>query len=166
MNGKLILFAAAAFAFLVASCTGFQKSVIEDIYIRDDARPAGGRFVLALGDISVRAELSEQNTAENVRSIAGILIAKRNQAQGAGDATVATEKRYTTAIVVHEEAFLKDFESVNAVTCELRLYTDDPSKGPAVIAIISEETKETIASYGYLYTLLDRSFGKVIASFR
>jgi len=146
---RRIMGVAALFLFL-CSCLIFQPRQARDLYIESGYAERIGRAELILDSLTVQRGFDSQALEENASYILRLLLAQRNQDSGRNG------KALSVRALIKEEEFSQEFHTLNTVTVELRVF-DPPNTEAVALALYSENTKDTIASYAYLHSLIRRA---------
>ncbi|MBA7658733.1 hypothetical protein ES703_66692 [subsurface metagenome] len=139
---------------LLLSCALFEKSKIEEVYFNEALYPKDTHFNIVLKDIDVQKDLDSATIRGNAEEIFTLLIKKYNQKKGAS----ATEAY--TSVVLKETSYISDYENLNTVALEIKIFGENDND-PVRILLFSEETKNTLSSYRYLYSIVERSFRRI-----
>jgi len=111
--------------------------------------------VLAVESIAVDKELDAEAVRANAEAIVKLLLARYSpeaQADSAGE-----EARYAARMTIKERSFQKEYENFNSVTLEVEVRKEGYGE-PSFIYAASEDTKNTVSSYRYLFRILRRAF--------
>ena len=141
--------------FITLSCALLVRSRVEDIYFREGAPSKGSHFTIILKEIVIQKDLDSEIVRQNAENIFNLLINKHNQKNRSSSTILYA---YST---IKEDSFLRDYESLNAVTIEIRLFKQGNDE-PEIIFLFSEETKNTVSSYKYLYSIIKSSFRRIL----
>jgi hypothetical protein len=145
--------AAAAAGLLLASCVLVGGAKVEDIYFRSGKPDKNRYYHLELAELAVEKDLDAATLEKDAVYIFELLDARYAREREAAETLIA---------VVHlkEEPIFRDLETLNAVTLEIRL-ARDRTRETEVLYLFSEETVRSLSSYAYLYTLIERAFGRI-----
>jgi hypothetical protein len=149
-----ILCIAVSFCSL-CSCLVLQPRRARDLYIESGYARTVEEAKLVLDSITVQKGFDSQSLEANAAYILQLMLVRRNQDSADPGKTLLVRA------LIKEEEFSREFQSLNTVTVELSIF--DPPKAKAVaLALYSENTKDTIASYAYLHSLIRRAFRHLI----
>jgi hypothetical protein len=143
----------AALGVLFASCALLIPARVEDIYFRSGPPLKGGYYRLALESLEVEIDTDGPALRENARYIFELLDARYSGERSASATLLAS-------IALKEEMILLGLETRNAVTLEIRLNREDGAE-PEILYLFSEETTRSLASYTYLYQIIERAFRSI-----
>ncbi len=128
--------------------------------MQPEAEETLSKGLLALEAVAVEAGVASPRVRENALYIYELLIGRTNAGRAPGTASVPLH----VVVSVSEAPFVSGFETKNAVSVETRVFVASPAAAgarPIVIALYSEETESTIASYRYLYEVIEKSLSEV-----
>jgi hypothetical protein len=145
----------AVFFLSICSCLVFQSRRAQDLYIESGYAERIQRAELVLDSLAVRKGFDSQALEENAAYILQLLLAGRNQ-----DSATAGQTLLLHALIKEEE-FSRELRDLNTVTVELSIF-DPPKTRAVVLALYSENTKDTIDSYAYLHSVIRRAFDHLL----
>ena len=140
--------------FLLGSCLLLPPPRIQELYQRQGRPLKAEEYTLVLAGVSVIEAGEEERVADNTSRILDFLIKKH-----ARNTSTPSSILYLSACL-EEEAILRDYETLNSISVELRLCTEEGGE-PETIALYSEETKNTLSSYRYLFRIVADTFGSL-----
>ena len=139
----------------LCSCLVLQPRRARDIYIESGYVKTVKEAELVLESLTVQKGFDSQSLEANAAYILQLMLVQRNQDSPDPGKTLLVRA------LIKEEEFSREFKSTNTVTVELSLF--EPSKTePVALALYSENTRDTIASYAYLHSLIRRAFRHLI----
>jgi len=158
MNRPVLFFIVIIF-FLLVSCIS-SSTIKQDIYYNSGKKEKGVFYKINLQELEIHSTRDTASVKENCQFILALLINKYTQEKKTPSAVV---KEIYASLYLKEDIFTRDFENFNTVSLEIELFnsTDKSSAMQEISALYTEETKNTIASYTYLYTILERLFNKI-----
>lgn len=134
----------------LCSCLVLQPRRARDIYIESSYAKTVKEAELVLESLTVQKGFEPQSMEANAAYILQLMLVQRNQDSS------DPRKTLLVRVLIKEEEFSREFKSTNTVTVELSLF--DPPKTEAVaLALYSENTRDTIASYAYLHSVIRRA---------
>jgi hypothetical protein len=140
------------FAFLwAASCATGTGRIVHEGYLKENHGKQLRESRIQIQEVRVSRSLDVQKIEENARYVLSLLFQKRNEG-----------KIDSPALFLHvslkEDSFLQEYRLWNTVTVELTLFD-----GTTLVysGLLTEETESTLASYPYLYALLERASREV-----
>jgi hypothetical protein len=148
---------------ICASCLFNNQSVIEEIHITAGGFDRNGHSHIIIDAITIKKDIDSDVIRENAAYILELLkekydCHKKSTINMAGNLSQTLH----TIVSVKENSYMKGYESFNTVTIEMICFKGEDHTGePVIIALFSEDTKETISSYRYLYSILERIFKKI-----
>lgn len=160
--------ALVAVAFLVAlgGCTLLPPPRAREVFVQPGAEEALSRRRLVLEAVTVDAGVASPRVRENALYIYELFIGRTNADRAPG----ASPGPLRIVVSVREAPFVSGFETKNAVSVETRVFDGPPPAAaadlgvgprPIAIALYSEETESTIASYRYLHEIIEKSLSEV-----
>ncbi len=160
------LFITFILIIIFSSCTFSKSRRAENIYFNQ--LDESSYYNIELIDIHIYKTLGMEKLEENARYIINLLLNQYKQEQNiqvSKDSENGDNYNLTNLyaeFIIKEESFIKDFETINTSTLEIRLYKEEDLSGePEIISLLTVDTKETITSYKFLYTLVERSLGRI-----
>jgi hypothetical protein len=156
---SLHLMVGVAVSLGLGGCALLPPPRAREVYVQPEAEQALSTTTLELEEISVRAGVATPRVRENTAYIYALLLGRLNVDRVAS--TTALPLRLV--VTVSETPFVSGFETKNAVSVETRVFETLPESAPRLIAIAlySEETESTVASYRYLYDIVEKSLAEV-----
>lgn len=156
---SLRLTVAVAVPLWLGSCALIPPPRAREVYIQPGAEQALSTTALELEEVSVTAGVATNRVRENTAYVYALLLGRLNVDRLAS--TTALPLRLV--VTVSEAPFVSGFETKNAVSVETRVFEAPPESAPRLIAIAlySEETESTVASYRYLYDIIEKSLAEV-----
>ncbi len=139
---------------LLSSCILFKSSRVEDVFYNKSYSNGILNSNIIIQNLTVQKDLDHGTVKANAQYILGLLSAKYNE-----DLTQKASTLFAH-IIIKEAPFIKNYETLNSVALEIKL-TEDQDKKPVFIYLLSDETKNTISSYKYLYEILERPFKQI-----
>ena len=134
----------------LCSCLVLQPRRARDIYIESGYIKTLKEAELVLESLTVQKGFDSQSLEANAAYILQLMLVQRNQ-----DSTDPGKTLLVHALIKEEE-FSRDFKSTNTVTVELSIF-DPPGAEAVALALYSENTRDTIASYAYLHSVIRRA---------
>ncbi len=155
---------AAAFLVALGGCTLLPPPRAREVFVQPGAEEALSKGLLVLEAVTVDAGVASPRVRENALYIYELFIGRTN----ADRAPEASPGPLRVVVSVREAPFVSGFETKNAVSVETRVFDGPPPAAaadagprPIVIALYSEETESTIASYRYLHEIIEKSLSEV-----
>lgn len=143
-----------ALLLVLGGCSLLPAPRAREVFVEPGAEAALSSRRLTLEALSVDAGVATAQVRENALHVYDLLIRKIN----AGRDPDASPAPLRVVVTIREAPFVSGFETKNAASVETRVFA---GAGPIVIALYSEETESTIASYRYLYDIIETSLSEV-----
>jgi len=134
----------------LGSCLLFETRRVQDLYVQSDYTDQIKHAELVLDSIAVQKGFDSPHLEASAEYILRLLLAANTQKLR------QPGKPLRIRALIKEEEFSRDFQTRNTVTVELSVFDPQSSK-PVVIALFSENTRETIDSYAYLHSIIRRA---------
>jgi hypothetical protein len=134
----------------LCSCQAFQPQRVRDVYVNSEYADSIGQAELLLDTLTVKKGFDSRALEANATYIFHLMLEQRNQA------LPHPGKSLSLHAFIKEEEFSRDFQIRQAVTVELSIF-DPPEKNAVALVLYSENTKETIASYTYMHSVIRRA---------
>jgi hypothetical protein len=154
-----------ALLLALGGCSLLPPPRAQEVFIRREFEEALALRPVVVESVAVEAGVATPRVQENVLYIYELLLGRINAERPPErpDAALSSHGPLRLVVSVHETAFVSGFETKNAVSVETRVYTAlaDRVSQPIVVALYSEETESTIASYRYLYEIIEKSISEV-----
>lgn len=151
---RRIIIIAAAFLSL-CSCLVLQPRQARDLFIESGYAETVENAELVLDSLTVQRGFDSQAIEANAAYILQLMLVQRNQD------LVDPGNTLSMRALIKEEEFSREFQTLNTVTVELSIF-DPPKTRAVVLALYSENTRDTIQSYAYLHSLIRRAFRHLI----
>lgn len=137
--------------YLLCSCATGTGRVVHQQYRKENHWELLEKARIKIQEVRVSRSLDAEKIEENTRYVLSLLFQKRNE----GKTDVPPLSLHVS---LKEDSFLQEFRPWNAVTVEITLFD-----GATIVyaGLLTEETESTLASYPYLYTLLERTTREV-----
>jgi hypothetical protein len=134
----------------LCSCLVFQQRQARDLYVESGYEGTIKNAELILDSLTVQKGFDTERLEANAAYIIQLMLVQRNQ-----DSAISGKTLLIRALI-KEEAFSREFQTLNTVTVELSVF-DSPASKPVAMALFSENTKDTIESYTYLHSVIRRA---------
>lgn len=143
----------------LGGCALLPPPRAREVHIQPGAEEALSMSSVELKELSVEAGVATPRVREDTVYIYALLLGRLNVTRGASTAPGPLR----LVVSVAEAPFVSGFETKNAVSVETRVFEGHPEAGARLIAIAlySEETESTVASYRYLYDVIEKSLSEV-----
>ena len=141
----------AVFVLALCSCLVFAPQRAHELYVDREYRAAIGESRLTLDCLAVQKGFDSAGLEANAAYILHLMLARRNQ-----NLSDTSAQALSLRALIKEEEFSRDYRPLNTVSVELSIF-DPPRESAVALALYSETTKQTIASYGYLHSVIRRA---------
>jgi hypothetical protein len=140
------------FSFLwAASCATGTGRIVHDRYLKENHGKLLEESRIQIQEVRVSRSLDAQKIEVNSHYILSLLFQKRNEGK-------IESPGLSLKVSLKEDSFLQEYRPWNTITVELSLF----ERSTLVYAgLLTEETESTLASYPYLYSLLERATREV-----
>jgi hypothetical protein len=141
--------------FILTSCTFSKFKRAENTYhnsLEEDIN-----YNITLSEITVVKSTGRDKVRENAENILTILLNNYTREYSLKNEDSRIIDLYAS-VVIKEETFLKEFETLNTCTIEILLFNNSGLSGnPEVISFLTVDTDTTVTSYKFLYSLIERA---------
>jgi hypothetical protein len=144
----------AGIILFLSSCLLLETRRVQNLYIRSDYTELIKHAELVLDSIAVRKGFDSQHLEADAEYIIRLLLARNSQELR------QPGKLLKLRALIKEKEFSRNFQNRNTVTVELSVL-EPISSEPVAIVLFSENTKETIESYAYLHSLINRALRRL-----
>ncbi|GEM_PF-2041126 len=157
-------------AALLSSCAVFGSGAVRSSWRSGAAGERQSPAILVLDRVEADAGAGSERIARNAGYIAELLLSRKNQALDpaaglkerppAADGGAAAHPRETlrVRIALGEATHLRGFTPVTTVSAEITLHRGD-SPEAVVRSLRGVDTRESLASYPFLYRFLEKALG-------
>ena len=139
----------------LCACLVAHPHRAQDLYVETGYADRIQTAEVVLDSLTVRKGFDSMGLEENAAYIMELLLGRRNQDLATAGDTLLLRT------LIKEEAFSREYRDLNTVTVELSLF-DPPKPAAVALALYSETTKETIESYAYLHSVIQRAFDRLL----
>ena len=144
----------AGIILFLSSCLLLETRRVQDLYVQSDYIELIKHAELVLGSITVQKGFDSQHLEANADYIFQLRLARNKQKLH------QPGKLLQIRALIKEEEFTRDFRTRNTVTVELSVF-DPRASEPVAVALLSENTRETIESYAYLHSIIRRAIRRL-----
>jgi len=146
--------AAVVPAILLGSCALFGGRTARDAYVAETRRDDLSRAPLVLAETTVKMGAESERVRENAVYILTLLFERRRSEEKNPSGELRVKVR------LKEDSFVRDFRNLNTVSAEISLFDGDSPK-PVALVVESADTEETLSSYAFLHSLLEKTVGRI-----
>ncbi len=139
---------------ILGSCVLFGGRTARDAFVAEARRGDIARAPLVLAETTVKMGAESERIRENAAYILMLILERKRSEEKNPSGELRVKVR------LKEDSFVRDFRTLNTVSAEISLFEGD-SPNPVALFVESEDTEETLSSYAYLHSLLEKTVGRI-----
>ncbi len=165
-QNKLFIIVIFLMMIIFSSCTFSKFKREENIYFNEPDEST--YYNIIIEELHITKNVGAEKLKENALHIFELLLHQYSQEQN-NQKNEDLEKNDNfnstdlyAIVLIKEESFIKEFETINTSTLEIGLFNNKELNGePEIISFLTVDTDSTITSYKFLYSLIERVLGSI-----